>query len=66
MIVGEMNGWVGLAGKLVWSAFIGLLLLVFRGESAELYVLLKDRIESGGAVRIGSFLEPGERAGHGH
>lgn len=61
--MGETNDWFGFAGKLVWPAFIGLLLLVFSGESAELYAILKDRIESGGMVKIGSFLELGEQAG---
>jgi hypothetical protein len=57
------TSWVGFAGKLVWPVFIGILLLIFSGESSELYAILKDRIKSGSAVKLGSFLELGAQAG---
>ncbi len=57
----NVNGWLGLAGRLVWPVFIGILLLVFSGESAELYFVLKDRIKSGSSFKVG-LVEIGEQA----
>jgi len=55
------KSWFGLAGKLVWPVFIVALMLIFSSESAELYTILKDRIMSGSALKVGLF-EIGEQA----
>lgn len=58
----EANGWFGLAGKLVWPVLIVGLILVFHKDSAELATIVKDRIKSGSAFKVG-LLEVGEHAG---
>ena len=55
------KSWFGLAGKLVWPVFIVALMLIFSSESAELYTILKDRIMSASALKVGLF-EIGEQA----
>jgi hypothetical protein len=59
--MGNENGWFGLAGKLVWPAFIIILMVIFSSESAELYTILKNRIEAGSSLKVGLF-EIGEQA----
>lgn len=59
--MGKENGWFGLAGTLVWPIFIVVLMLVFSSESAEIYGILKERIKSGSALKVG-LLEIGEQA----
>jgi hypothetical protein len=55
------KSWFVLAAQLVWPIFIVVLILVFRSESAEIYNILKDRIKSGSALKVGLF-EIGEQA----
>ena len=47
--------------KFVWPIFIVIALLFFNAETKEIYSLLKSRVASGAAVKIG-FLELGEQA----
>jgi len=42
-----MRDWIPLINKLVWPAITGILLLVFHGETSEIYQATLDRIKRG-------------------
>lgn len=52
--------WIPLISRLVWPVFIVLLLIVFHSEVRQFYNIVIDRVEQGGEIRVGGFLELGE------
>jgi hypothetical protein len=50
-----MKDWIPLINKLVWPVIIGISLLVFHGETSEIYHATLDRIKKGGTVKVGFF-----------
>ena len=50
-----MKDWIPLINKLVWPFLIGVLLVVFQGETREIYKTTLDRIKKGGTVKVGFF-----------
>jgi hypothetical protein len=51
-----------LVEKLIWPVFITILLITFSGETKEIYSILKNRLSAGASIKIGGFLELGEKA----
>ncbi len=48
-----MEAWIPLLQSLVWPAFIGILVLAFRGWFRDLLEVIKKRVESGSELRVG-------------
>jgi len=61
------SGWfkssMPLITKLVWPAFIIIMLFVFMGETRDLYSIVKKRLTGGASFKLGGFLELGQQAG---
>jgi hypothetical protein len=61
------SGWfkdlIPLLTKLVWPVFIIIMLLIFMGQTQELYSIAKKRFAGGASLKIAGFLELGEQAG---
>lgn len=58
----SIKDFVPLVEKLIWPVFIVIMLLSFSREARDIYGILKQRLSEGASIKIGGFLELGEKA----
>ena len=58
----SIKDFMPLVEKLIWPVFIVIMIVSFRGEARDLYGILKKRLSEGASIKIGGFLELGEKA----
>lgn len=58
----SIRDFMPLVEKLIWPVFIVIMILSFSREARDIYGILKQRLSEGASIKIGSFLELGEKA----
>ena len=57
-----IKDFIPLVERLVWPVFIVVMIMMYSGEAKDLYGILKQRLSEGASIKIGGFLELGEKA----
>jgi hypothetical protein len=58
----SIRDFMPLVEKLIWPVFIVIMILAFSREARDFYGILKQRLSEGASIKIGGFLELGEKA----
>jgi hypothetical protein len=58
----SVRDFMPLVEKLIWPVFIVIMILSFSREARDIYGILKQRLSEGASIKIGGFLELGEKA----
>jgi hypothetical protein len=58
----SFKDFVPLVEKLIWPVFIVIMILSFSREAREIYGIFKQRLTEGASIKIGGFLELGQKA----